>query len=385
MTEVKLSSITEKLDALLNLVDEQGRRLIYRPEDEGKIYLKEGDELRCLGRIIVGTKNVLYSKFEDESNIFRKTEAWSINYAILKYVDHIHYETRTHDYSISKEVALEHGQFFHFIESTEKKVYTPIKYWNKFHKGGADVLPKETRLQQLFGTSWYEKLKPALLSSYMDQLARRVYLRRQEVTVYPAQDDVFRAFKHCPFFHTKVVIVGQDPYYSDDTADGLAFSYKNGRKHGEKMKSLEVIFQEVEHNCYEGLHAGINFDLTDWAKQGVFLLNTILTVDKGYALSHMDYGWQRFTTFVLESLFLDETPKVFMFWGKEAKALASELEARIPHKHLVLRGVHPAADLHNKDIYGNLVKDYPKTFLGCQHFRKANEFLVRNSRREIIW
>lgn len=380
-----MSSITEKLDALLNLTDEQGRKLIYRPEDEGKIYLKDGEELRCLGRILIGTKNIMYSKFEDESNIFRKTEAWSINYSILKHVDHIHYETRLHDYSISKEVALEYGQFFHFIESTEKKVYTPIKYWNKFHKGEYDVMPKQHRLRTLFGSSWYSKLEPAITSPYMDALARKVYFRRKETTVYPAQDDVFRAFKHCPFFHTKVVIVGQDPYYSDDTADGLAFSYKNGKKHGEKMKSLEVIVQEVERSCYQGFTPNINYDLTDWAKQGVFLLNTILTVDKGYALSHRDYGWQRFTTFVLESLFLDEAPKVFMFWGNEAKALATQIEERIPHKHLVLRGVHPAADLHSRDSYGNIVINYPKTFSGCNHFKRANEFLVKHNRREIIW
>lgn len=389
------STIEERLQTLLNSRDAQGRRLEYRPEDDSKIYLIEDGkkEVRCLGKILIGQKAILYHKMEDERNIFKTTNSWSINYQILQHVDIVLYESLSTDYQITKERALEFGDFMHFIETTEKKLYIPLKYWDYWHKGMRATYPDKFRLLTLFGCSWYEKLKPALDSDFMKkELPGKLFNQRKAgITIYPDNNYVFRAFRLCAFFHTKVVIIGQDPY-SNGVADGLAFSYKDGVKIQGKTQSLDVIIKEIERDIYGGFKVDFDYNLSYLARQGVLLLNSILTVQKGKPLSHQDIGWQRFTSFALELLLLDKQPKVYMLWGKVSQELMKGIINKFNKagnsnwkNNLFLYAPHPASDLYRSDNTGEIIIDYPNTFSGNKHFSQANTYLKANGRKEIDW
>lgn len=385
MTEAK-----ERLNTLLNKTDTDGRRLIYDAEDNGKLYLTDGDSRKCLGHILCDNGYILYTKFEDESQIFRKTNAWSINRLIVNRVDVIHYETRTYDYEITRERALEFGEHLHFADSTELKLYVPLIYWEKRHKGLGGINPLEVNRRNAIGDSWYEKLKPTIDSPLIEGISKFLKERRKTVVVYPSGDRVFRAFKLCTYEHTKVVILGQDPYI-DGSASGLAFGYLDGCKKA-VQKSLDIIYAEVEDDMYSGFHLDHDFTLEKWAKQGVLLLNSVLTVDKGKTGSHKTIlGWERFTKIVLYTLMEDIThPKVFMIWGNDAKdtvqAVLKVVDSKgivMPHKFLWAK--HPASDLYSKDQFGVVHPNYPNTYRGSRHFSQANEFLKSHKRKEIEW
>jgi len=337
-------------------------------------------EDRCLGRILVGEKNLLYHKFEDEQNIFKKTNAWSVNYTIFEQVDTIVYETLKHSYTIPKIRAAEFGEVLQF-SGTEKKVYIPIIYWDK-RKQLID--PTEQRRRNLFGDSWYELLKDVINSEYMSKIGNYLRQRRTETIVYPEENLVFRALKFTHTTQVKVVILGQDPYY-DGSANGLAFGFKDDSKK-RPSKSLDVIFKEVERDLYNGLHLDFDQTLISWAQQGVLLWNTVLTVERGIPKSHENIGWQRFTKILMYELIKDPAPKVFMAWGAEANALLDEVVTKIPlGTHLLLRSKHPAADLYNADQMGNTIPNYPATFAGNKHFSQANNYLDKNKRQPIKW
>jgi uracil-DNA glycosylase len=386
--------VKEKLKTLLNTTDRNGKQLLYKPDDGGRIYLDVDGTLKCLGAILLGQNNILYHKYEEESQIFRKTNAWSVNHTVLSVVDLVVYESTSFDYSITRERALEFGEYFHFQDTTELKVYVPLKYWEKRHKGCKDIYPEHFLWRNRVGDSWFEALQKTLLSDLMKDISKAVKQDRQAIgeTVYPAPDRVFRAFKLCTFEHTKVVIVGQDPYH-DGSANGLAFGYLQLEEGNKKQmeKSLDIIHKEVERDVYDGLHLGYDTSLETWAKQGVLLLNACLTVLKGRPRSHSNIGWERFTRLVLYKLLQDETPKVFILWGNDAKETfkySMDVWTQrnfIPFPHLVLEGRHPAYDLRNKDQFGEVPLNYPESFSGGKYFSRANEFLKKFGRKEIKW
>ena len=184
-------------------------------------------------------------------------------------------------------------------------------------------------------------------------------------TVYPPYDEIFNAFKFTSLGDVKVVILGQDPYHEEGQAHGLAFSTPEGRP---IPRSLKNIFKEInsEYN-YPIPESGC---LEKWAKQGVFLLNTVLTVEEGKANSHSDCGWQTFTDNVIEILNEQSQPIVFMLWGKQAE---KKNELLTNPNHLVLITSHPSPFSARRG------------FLGCDHFKLANEFLRENNLDEIDW
>lgn len=248
-------------------------------------------------------------------------------------------------------------------------------------------------LANLIGESWVPVLGEEFNKDYLRQLAGWISYTRQSKTIYPESADVFRALKLCPYGQVKVVILGQDPYY-DGSADGLAFSYKDGLKFPKGKKSLDIILEEVERDCYNGFNVNKDYQLDYLAKQGVLLLNSILTVFKGKAGSHKGLGWETLTSKIILTQIKDSSPKVFMLWGKEAKDLyfnaiaSTEKEHSFfyyNHKHLILEAKHPASDLYNSDSFGNISLDYPNTFSGCKHFSKANQFLLENNLTCIDW
>jgi uracil-DNA glycosylase len=208
---------------------------------------------------------------------------------------------------------------------------------------------------------------------YLSTLKAFIAKERLSYTVLPEQEHVLRAFDLTPPNKVKVIIVGQDPYYTKGHSNGLAFSCI---KKDFIPPSLEIIFREV-YKVY-----GIPFvkadikscDLTPWAEQGVFLLNRILTVRENKALSHKQKGWEKFTSEAIKILAKDFRPKVFMLWGSEAQKLSSYIDRT---KHLVLSAPHPTAHLFNSRT---------KTeFPGCDHFTKANNFLKEKGISPINW
>lgn len=151
--------------------------------------------------------------------------------------------------------------------------------------------------------------------------------------VFPAKEDLFTAFDLCPFEKIKVVILGQDPYPTVGMAHGLAFSVKEGRR---LPASLKNIFQELAWEYGKDRTQG---DLSDWASQGVFLLNTILTVREGQPLSHQNQGWEEFSDVVLKKISDEKEHVIFVLWGSKAQAKEKWIDSR---KHLILKSVHPS-------------------------------------------
>ncbi|MEE1330730.1 MAG: uracil-DNA glycosylase [Acutalibacteraceae bacterium] len=183
--------------------------------------------------------------------------------------------------------------------------------------------------------------------------------------IYPDMNDIFNALKYTPFSNTKVCIIGQDPYHGPGQAHGLCFSVKKGVA---LPPSLVNIYKEITDDI--GVAMPPYGDLTGWAKQGILLLNTVLTVRAGSPNSHKDKGWEIFTDRVISELNKKETPVVFLLWGANA-----ERKARIitnPH-HKKLITVHPSP-----------LSAY-RGFFGCKHFSKTNEILEQNGLKKIEW
>jgi uracil-DNA glycosylase len=213
------------------------------------------------------------------------------------------------------------------------------------------------------GKTWSE-----LLSEEFQHVCLNVVPIIRNKPFQPNKTDIFKAFKLCSFDDTKVVIVGQDPYYTPGVPTGLAFATNDGSL----PSSLLSIFKEVEL-CYQCFLDRSKTDLTGWANQGVLLLNTVLTVEPGKPLSHYRVGWQNFTRAAIGLLGSRETPTVFMLWGNEAQ----KLESLIGPQHLILSARHPSSAAAGKSSL--------EPFAGCRHFSKANEWLIANKREPIVW
>lgn len=382
----------QRLKSLPEEVDEDGNTfsLVLQPDGEQKVYLTRSSkgfhpgQSICLGIIMVGEKNLLYHKFEDEKNLLQRTQSWSINYTIFQKVDMIIYETLKKVYMITKTRAEEFGEVIKF-DGTEKKIYIPLVYWDIRNQL---IDETEKRQRNLIGDSWYDKLKHVINSEWMKDIAVYLRTRRKDTIVFPQEADVFKAFKLTHFKHVKVVILGQDPYH-DGSANGLAFGFKEDsqKKHS---KSLDVIFREVESDVY-GFTVNFDYSLRSWADQGVLLLNTVLTVEKGKPKSHALIGWQRFTKNVLHQLLIDPAPKVFITWGVDAIQVFNSVYDKLAIDGVTMCKVsqltakHPAADLYDRNVIGEIKPNYPHTFTGNKHFTQANKFLVENNRKPIKW
>lgn len=207
------------------------------------------------------------------------------------------------------------------------------------------------------GNSWDELLRKEWEEPYYRELRAFLASEYRSRVIFPPMNDIFNAFKLCAYENVKVVILGQDPYHGDGQAHGLAFSVKKGV---EIPPSLKNIYKEMESDI--GFHAPAHGCLEGWAKQGVFLLNTALTVRCGQPLSHRGKGWEIFTDHVISLLSAREKPMVFLLWGANARSKRSLIDAS---RHLVLEAPHPSP----LSAFAG--------FFGCRHFSKANAFLER--------
>ena len=217
----------------------------------------------------------------------------------------------------------------------------------------------------MIGNDWDSILNEEFEKEYFKEIMEFIDEEYSSKTVYPPKDEIFNAFKFTPSSEVKVVILGQDPYHEEGQAHGLAFSTPEGRA---IPRSLKNIFKEIEDEYnYPIPDSGC---LEKWAKQGVFLLNTVLTVREGEANSHSDCGWQTFTDNVIKALNKQSQPIVFLLWGKQAEKKMKLLENP---NHLVLVTSHPSPFSARRG------------FFGCNHFRLANEYLRKNDIEEIDW
>jgi uracil-DNA glycosylase len=211
-----------------------------------------------------------------------------------------------------------------------------------------------------FGSIWAEKLLSELTSKYFTDCMEKVVAERKKATVYPPPDMVFNAFRLCPFDKVRVVIVGQDPYHGPNQAMGLCFSVPRGTK---VPPSLANIYKAANITCDHG-------DLTSWGRQGVLLLNTLLTVEQSKPMSHKDFGWDRFTTAVISAIGKERSGVIFLLWGLPAQKKCKMIDRK---KHIVLEAVHPSP-----------LSAY-RGFMECGHFDKVNKILRGRGETEINW
>jgi len=213
--------------------------------------------------------------------------------------------------------------------------------------------------------SWKGKLQTEFEKEYFENLVQFVKSEYQSKTIYPSGKNIFNAFNLCPFIDVKVVIIGQDPYHGPGQAHGLCFSVQDGVKF---PPSLRNIFKELNNDI--GKPVPESGDLTQWAQQGVFLLNATLTVQAENAGSHQKKGWETFTDAVIRVLAEQKENLVFILWGAYAQRKAEMIDKS---KHLVLESVHPSPLSASRGFFGN------------NHFSKTNTYLKENGLKEIIW
>ncbi|MCF8284773.1 MAG: uracil-DNA glycosylase [Sphingobacteriales bacterium] len=183
--------------------------------------------------------------------------------------------------------------------------------------------------------------------------------------IYPHQNLIFNAFEQCLFEEIKVVIIGQDPYHGTGQANGLAFSVNVGQK---IPPSLRNIYKELKDDV--GFEIPTHGDLTAWAKQGVLLLNSVMTVEEGKPGSHQHKGWETFTDAVINKLSGENNGIVFLLWGNYAK---SKMELIDASKHKIFTAAHPSP-----------LSAY-QGFFHCKHFSKTNEYLLQQGKKPISW
>lgn len=217
-----------------------------------------------------------------------------------------------------------------------------------------------------FNNEWDELLKDEFKKPYYLELRKKLIYEYRTQQIFPGMYDIFNALKYTSYSDIKAVIIGQDPYHGVGQAHGLSFSVKKGVA---PPPSLVNIFKEIKSDL--GIdNMGKHGELTEWAKNGVLLLNSVLTVRANQARSHRNLGWEEFTDNVIRLINLREKPVVFMVWGADAKA--KEKLITNPN-HLILKAAHPSP----LSAFNG--------FFGCRHFSKANEFLKSKGIEEIDW
>lgn len=217
----------------------------------------------------------------------------------------------------------------------------------------------------MISNDWLPVMEGEFKKPYYRKLYDAVYYEYTHHKVFPPGSMIFRAFELTPFHSVKVVIIGQDPYHGDWQAEGLCFSVKKG-----------VAIPPSLLNIYKEIHDDLGYpipnsgSLVSWARQGVFLLNAVLTVRAHEPFSHSNLGWQEFTNAAIRALDKEERPIVFMLWGRSAQEKALMLHNP---DHLILKAAHPSP------------LSASKGFFGCKHFSKCNQFLISHGENPVDW
>jgi len=213
--------------------------------------------------------------------------------------------------------------------------------------------------------SWKAILAKEFQKPYFSDLKNFLLKEEQNYTIYPKSEHIFNAFKKTPFDKLKVVVVGQDPYHGQNQAHGLAFSVNDGISH---PPSLSNIFKELKDDI--GCEIPKNGNLEFWAKQGVFLINTVLSVRASEAHSHKDRGWEIFIDNIIKEISEKKENIVFILWGKPAQKKSAFIDA---DRHLILTSPHPSP-----------LSSY-RGFFGSKPFSKTNDYLLKHDIKTINW
>ena len=217
----------------------------------------------------------------------------------------------------------------------------------------------------MIGNEWDDLLKSEYKKEYFKSLENFVLNEYKNKIIYPKISEVYNAFRYTPYNKVKVVIIGQDPYHGENQAEGLCFSVKNGVP---KPPSLINIFKELNDDL--GYKIPIDGSLVQWTKEGVLLLNAVLTVEKDKAASHKGRGWEKFTDEVIKIVNKKDTPVVFILWGSYAR---SKKELITNNKHFIIESAHPSP----LSAYNG--------FFGSKPFSKTNNFLISKGITPINW
>lgn len=217
----------------------------------------------------------------------------------------------------------------------------------------------------MIGNQWDHYLENEYKKEYFQKLLDFIKEEYKNKTIYPKQNEVFNAFRYTDYQDIKVVILGQDPYHGINQAEGLSFSVKDEVL---KPPSLKNIFKELESDL--GIPFPEHNSLKPWAKQGVMLLNAVLTVEEHKPTSHKDHGWEIFTDAVIKKLNERDKPIVFILWGAYARSKKNYITNPI---HLVIESAHPSPFSARNG------------FFGSKPFSKTNDFLKKNGIKEIDW
>ncbi len=215
-------------------------------------------------------------------------------------------------------------------------------------------------------SQWKNVFATEPFTTYLRALEKSIDSQRNKgIVIFPDEDSMYFAFSVCPFEKVRVVILGQDPYHGEGQAHGLAFSVLDNTP---IPPSLKNIFKELHDDVGKAFSESGN--LESWAKQGVLLLNCILSVEKDKPSSHQGLGWERFTDAVIKKVSDEHVHVVFLLWGKFAQSKRKFIDES---KHLVLTASHPSPFSARTG------------FFGCKHFSRTNEYLVQNKRKPILW
>lgn len=217
-------------------------------------------------------------------------------------------------------------------------------------------------LEGLWKAVLQEEIEAAYFTNFMQFLQTE---KSRNKIIYPAEKDVFNAFLYTPFEQVKVVLLGQDPYHGIGQAHGLCFSVMDGIK---IPPSLRNIFKELHHDI--GKEIPTNGNLSHWAKQGILMLNTTLTVEENKPMSHANMGWEKFTNAIIRKISEQKKGIVFLLWGKHAQSKIPLIDAS---KHFILQAAHPSP-----------LSAY-QGFFGCKHFSKTNTYLREQGQDSIIF
>ncbi len=221
------------------------------------------------------------------------------------------------------------------------------------------------KLQDLLHNDWKTALKSTFETEIFQSLSCQVAHAYQEELVYPPIPHLFEAYNRCSFGQTRIVLIGQDPYHGAGQAHGLSFSVPEGIA---LPPSLKNIYKELFNDLGLMRSSG---DLSDWASQGVLLLNTSLTVRAGEAGSHAGFAWASFTKEVMNALNSHEKPLVFLLWGNHAQKMAAMIDST---KHFVIKSVHPSPLSANRGGW-----------FGTKPFSRTNDFLISQGEEPIRW
>lgn len=217
----------------------------------------------------------------------------------------------------------------------------------------------------MIGNDWDNKLKIIWESDGYKKFYKIIEKEYNEKIIYPPKDYIFNALRLTPYSNTKVVIVGQDPYHGEGEAHGLSFSVQDGVK---IPPSLKNIYKELKDDL--GIEIAQTGDLTKWGKEGVLMLNSVLTVEKDKPASHRYLGWELLTDYIIKVLNAKEEPVVFILWGNFAKEKAKYITN---HNHLIITSPHPSPFSARNG------------FFGSKPFSKTNKFLKDHNLKEIDW